>query len=205
MAPTSLAGASHRQNLQERPDRLERVLQPDLLALLVGAAVVRDRHFVDARAHPRDLAGDLGLDAEVARLQIESIGDVADEHLVAGLHVREVQVGERIGQERQHPVADRMPEIEDAMAARRPEKARAVDHVGLALENRLEQQRVLARVVFEIGVLDDHAHRRSTRGGRAPPPRPCPGSAPAAARERRCGRPSRRGCPASHPSSHRRR
>ena len=101
IAPTSSAGASQRQYLMQHPDGFERVLEADLLAFFVGAAVVRDRHFVDARAHARDLARDFGLDAEVLRLQVEAIGDVADEHLVAGLHVRQVQVGERVGQQRQ--------------------------------------------------------------------------------------------------------
>ena len=41
------------------------------------------------------------------------------------------------------------------MAARRSEEARAVDDVGTALEDRLQQQGVLARVVLEVGVLDD--------------------------------------------------
>src|SRR5688572_30783828 len=48
-----------------------------------------------------------------------------------------------------------MPEIEDAMAARRTEKTRTVHHIGAALENRLQEQRVFTRVVFEVRVLDD--------------------------------------------------
>ena len=42
------------------------------------------------------------------------------------------------------------------MAALGAEEARAEDDVGLALEDRAQQQRVLARVVLEVGVLDDH-------------------------------------------------
>src|SRR5204863_9895503 len=55
--------------LQDRKDGLERVLQADLLPFLVRAAVVRDRDLVDARAHPRDLARDLRLDAEPLALE----------------------------------------------------------------------------------------------------------------------------------------
>ena len=155
MAPTSLSGASQRQKRRRTQTALNASLSPIFLPSSYVAAVVRDRHFVDAGAHPRDLAGDLRLDPEVARLQIQTIGDVADEHLVAGLHVRQVQVGERVGQERQQPVADRVPEIQDAMPARRSQKSRTVDDVGLAFEDGLEQQRVFARVVLEVRVLDD--------------------------------------------------
>ena len=52
-------------------------------------------------------------------------------------------------------VPDGVPEIQHPMAARRAEKARAVDDVGVAVEDRLQQQRVLARVVLEVRVLDD--------------------------------------------------
>ena len=42
------------------------------------------------------------------------------------------------------------------MAARRAEEPRAVDHVGLAVEDRPDQLGIFVRVVLEIGVLDDH-------------------------------------------------
>src|SRR5688572_28848220 len=42
------------------------------------------------------------------------------------------------------------------MAARRAKEARAVDDIGLAIEDRPNQLRVFVRVVFEVGVLDDH-------------------------------------------------
>ena len=35
------------------------------------------------------------------------------------------------------------------------DEARAVDDVGLALDDRLDELRILLGVVFEIGVLDD--------------------------------------------------
>ncbi len=140
---------------QQHPNGLERVFESDFLPFFVGAAVVRDRHLVHARAHACHLAGDLRLDAEVVRLQIETVCHIANEHLVTGLHVRQVQIGERVRQERQHPVADGVPEIQDAMAAWRAEKARSVHDVSFALEDGLQQQCVFARVVLEVGVLND--------------------------------------------------
>ena len=89
------------------------------------------------------------------------------------------------------------------MAARRAEESRAVDDVGLALENRLQQERVFARVVFEIGVLDDDEVARSIHECRARRRRLCPDSWLAGTRGCRLGRPTRRGCPACHRASRR--
>ena len=140
--------------LDDRPERGEGVLQADLLPFLVGPAVVRDRHLVDAVAAPRDLRGDLRLDPEPARFDRDRLDDLAAEHLVAGLHVGQVQVGEHVRRERQHPVPDRVPEVEDAALAA-SEEPRAVHDVGVSLLDRPEQLRVLARVVLEVRVLDD--------------------------------------------------
>jgi hypothetical protein len=42
------------------------------------------------------------------------------------------------------------------MASRMTEEPRSVHDIGMALEDRADQRRVFVRVVFEIGVLDDH-------------------------------------------------
>jgi hypothetical protein len=48
-----------------------------------------------------------------------------------------------------------MPEIEDAVAARRAEEPRTIHHVGFPFKDRLQKQGVFSRVVLEVGVLDD--------------------------------------------------
>jgi hypothetical protein len=45
------------------------------------------------------------------------------------------------------------------------DEARAEDHVGLALKDRLQEHRVLPRVVLEVGVLDED----DVAGGRGEP------------------------------------
>ena len=40
-------------------------------------------------------------------------------------------------------------------------KARAVDHIGAPFDQRLQQHRVLGRIVFEIGILNDDEVARS--------------------------------------------
>jgi hypothetical protein len=139
----------------DRPHRGERVLQADLLALLVRAAVVRDGHLEDPVAAARHLGRDLRLDAEAAGLDRHRLDDLAAKHLVAGLHVGEVQVGEHVRGERQEAVAHRVPEVQDSPRAA-AEEARAVDDVGVTLLDRRQQLEVLHRVVLEVGVLHDH-------------------------------------------------
>ena len=55
--------------------------------------------------------------------------------------------------EGEEPVGHVVPEVEDAVGA--AVKSVAEHHVRLALEDGLEQDRVVARVVLEVGVLDD--------------------------------------------------
>ena len=106
--------------------------------------------------------------------------------LVAGLHVGQVQVREDVRHEREQPVADRVPEVEDAVPVRRcRESASRTRRRPSPVEDGPEQDRVLLRVVLEVGVLDDdEVARRGAHAG-ARPPRPSPGCAAAAGRGRR--------------------
>src|SRR5687767_14670612 len=61
------------------------VLPVDLLALLVGPAVVRDADFVDDASHFGHLGGNFGLEAEALLLNGDGLDDAALERLVAGL------------------------------------------------------------------------------------------------------------------------
>ena len=55
-------------------------------------------------------------------------------------------------------------------------KREPIDHVGPALEDRLDQPRVLGRVVLQVGVLDDDDVAGRVLEARAAGPPPCPGS-----------------------------
>src|SRR5579863_508109 len=48
-----------------------------------------------------------------------------------------------------------MPEIKYAMRSG-AQKARTVNHIGLALHERTEQKRIIGRIVFQIRILDYH-------------------------------------------------
>jgi hypothetical protein len=130
------------------------VAPADLLALGVGAPAVGDADLVDPPAAAGNLRGELRLDAEAVLLDGDAFDDVAAEALVARLHVREVEVGEHVGQQRERPVAERVPEVQDAMGSA-AEKARPEHDVGDAFLERFEEHVVLAGVVLEVGILDD--------------------------------------------------
>src|SRR6266545_788338 len=120
-------------------ERLQRVFQADFLALFVRSARIAHRNLVNA---PRgaallgDLRGDLRLEAEAVRLELNALQHLAAENLVAGLHVRQVQVREHVRQRRQHLVGDVVPEVQDAVTL--ADEARAVHHVGAVLNNWLD-------------------------------------------------------------------
>src|SRR5206468_4409153 len=68
------------------------------------------------------------------------------------------EIGEHVGEEGEEPVADGVPEVEDAMrAALEP---RAEHGVGASVGDGGEQGRELGGIVLEVGVLDhDHVAR----------------------------------------------
>ena len=68
-----------------------------------------------------------------------------------------------VGAQGEQLVADHVPEIDDPVGVAAG-KARAKNDVGLAIDNGLDEPRVLIRIVFEVGVL--HEHDVAGRGGK---------------------------------------
>src|SRR5271155_606507 len=48
-----------------------------------------------------------------------------------------------------------MPKVEHAMRTRR-KKSRTINHISLPLGQRFQQRSIFRRIIFEIGVLNDH-------------------------------------------------
>src|SRR5262245_55478027 len=109
----SVDAAPPRAIFDDAPDGAHAVFPVDLLALCVRAARVRDADFVDTAVESRDLCGDFRLEAKPILLDADALDDLAAEDLVTGLHVGEVQVREGIRHERQEPIAEVVPEIQD--------------------------------------------------------------------------------------------
>src|SRR5258706_4869685 len=89
---TSTKRSIDEAELDDRPERRDAIERADLLAFVVGPPAVGDRHLVDAAAELRDLRGDLRLEVEAVRADADLLEHRTAEHLVARLHVGEVQV-----------------------------------------------------------------------------------------------------------------
>ena len=74
---------------------------------------------------------------------------------VADFHVGEIQIGEHVGKQCQHAIAHRVPKKEHPVRAAAGETS-AVDHIGQPFFNRLDQRRIILRIIFEIGILNQH-------------------------------------------------
>src|SRR5438045_2113099 len=72
---------------EQRGQHCEPVAPRDLLALVVLAPGIGDRHLVDAVAGLQDAGSDLGVEAPAWLAQGDLAGNVSGEHLVAGLHI----------------------------------------------------------------------------------------------------------------------
>ena len=136
----------------DAPEGLDAVFPGDFFAFFVGAAGVGDGDFVDAPVPFCDFGGDFRFEAETVGLELDALQDFVAENFVAGLHVGEFQIGEDVGEQSEDLVGDVVPEIVDTLRA--AEETGAEDHVGAAIEDGFEEFAVVARIVFEVGVLD---------------------------------------------------
>ena len=150
--------------LEQQPEGLDAVLPADVLALCVAAAVVADGHLVDARVPLGQPRGELGLDAEAVALEGDLLEDVGADGLVAGLHVGQVDVVQRVGDEGQELVGQAVPEEQHGPLLAGGE-ARAEHRVGVALEDRREHARIVLRVVLQVAVLHDGDVARALADG----------------------------------------
>src|SRR6185369_493246 len=145
--------------------RCESILPRDFLSFAVISAEVRNRNFVNTAAKLRDFSCNLRLKTESVFFDRHLCKQLAAERLVAGLHIREVQIGKHVREERQHSVAEGMPEEQHSMRAR--EETRTVNDIRPSRIDRLNQDSIFSRVIFKIGVLNDDDVACSCRYARA--------------------------------------
>ena len=141
--------------LHHAPEGADAVFPADLFTFFVGASGVADAHFENTQAPLGDFHGDLRFEAEAVFFKRDGLDHVSPEDLVAGFHVGEIQIGERVREQCKQLVADGMPKIEHAVRTASHE-ARPVDHVGFAFDQGFQKERVLGRIVFEVSVLNDN-------------------------------------------------
>ena len=81
-----------------RPQRANAVFPADLLAFGVRPARIADRHFENAAAALGELDASSGSTSNVELCQRNALQQVRAHHLVAGLHVGQVQVADQVAQ-----------------------------------------------------------------------------------------------------------
>jgi hypothetical protein len=137
------------------------------LAFLERSSVVAYADFVNSDfRYFRNLGRHFGFETESVFLEFDRFYDVGAEQLVTRFHVGQIEVRKHIAQKRKDAVSDAVPEEQDAVRFAAHETA-AVDHVGVTVENRFEQDVVFLRIVLEIGVLDDDQLARGVFDSRA--------------------------------------
>src|ERR1041385_1471478 len=137
----------------DAPKSLDAIFPGDFLTFFISASRIGNGHFVDAPIPFCDFGGNFRLESEAIGPELDALEDLAAENFVARLHIGEFQVGENVRKQREEFVGDIMPEIVDAL--RTAEKAGAKDYISTAIEDGFEKFVVIARIVFEVSILDE--------------------------------------------------
>ena len=116
--------------------------------------MIIDGRFVDPHAAFGQFDGQFRLQSEAIAANGDALQQRSAEGFVAGLHVGQIQVRNDIAHQGQNVVGHGVPEVEHPAFAGDHE-ARAIDGVSFPLQQRRQQASVFARIVFQIGILND--------------------------------------------------
>ena len=81
----------------------------DFLSVLVASPGIGDRHLVDAPVALRHFHRHFRLEPETVRFQLDSLEHIPAKHLIACLHVRQIQIGDHVGKKSEKFIADIVP------------------------------------------------------------------------------------------------
>jgi len=156
---------------QHFADGLEPVDRADLLPFPRGPPRIADGNLVNPCPPLRQAGGQFRLEIKRIALQLQLLQHIGTDHFEAGLHVRQVHIVEHVRGYREHGIDQTMPEVQHAAGC--ADETRSEHGVGLAFQDWLEQLLIPARVVFQVGVLDDRhvaLHLFDRRADRRPLP-----------------------------------
>src|SRR5207237_375582 len=91
------------------------ILPVDLFAFGIGSAAVGNAHFVDPASCAGEFGNDLRLNTEPIFFYLNRFNEGSSKRLVAGLNVRQIKIGEHVGEQGQKFVANHVPEKKDTM------------------------------------------------------------------------------------------
>jgi len=147
---------------EDGPHPARRIAQhADFLALIEAARAVGYRHFQRLKARAHELAQQLVIEIEAIAGQMQSVHAVGAKHLEhrgrIGEPAREHHIKESVKQHAAN-IHERGLDPAAGKAADSPaigsQVAAAQNEGGAPFDNRLQQQRMVADVVFEVGILD---------------------------------------------------
>src|SRR5581483_513992 len=125
--------------LHEAPQGADTVFPADFFPFLVGSAGIADTDLINPQFPFGNFYRNLRLKTEAIFLERNGLDDFPAEYLVAGFHVCKVQIGDSIGQRREQPVSDAVPEVKNPVR-HASHKARPVNHIRFPLQQWLDQQ-----------------------------------------------------------------
>ena len=138
---------------QKRVEGLNSVLPANLLAFQNPAGIIGDRNLPDAITQAADFSRNFRTEFESAAAEPKRFQNRAAKCLVRGGLVGDPRAKKEIGRQRQDFVGD---PVSFAHSIDTLQKARAINHRGFGRQQRGQQRRVIARVVFQIAVLNQN-------------------------------------------------
>ena len=131
-----------------------------LLSLFVRSAIIRNADLENSAAGFRYLRGDLRFKPKPVLFNGNAIQEVAPKHFITCFHVSEVQVCKHVGEQREKSVSHHMPEVNHPMRSATHEPG-TEHNVGTIFQNRRKKNGILARVILQVGVLNNDQITRS--------------------------------------------
>src|ERR1700691_1841311 len=101
------------------PESSYTILPTDFLALAIGPARIADGHLENSSAWLGELDRKLRFHVKSRTLEGNAFQQVGAGHLVAGFHIRQVEVADGVAQECKKLIPERMPEKQSALIASR--------------------------------------------------------------------------------------
>jgi hypothetical protein len=138
----------------QRPNGGKSVFQADFFTVFVIASVERDGNFKNTRPFLEDFSGEFGFEIEAPGVDDDVLYGGALEHLVARFHICEDRIVEDIRQQGEEIICDHVPE--HGRTAWAAQKTRSEDDVGDAFLDGFQHGGDVARVIFQIGILDEY-------------------------------------------------
>jgi len=148
------------------------VLPANFLPLVIGSAVVGNTNLIDAAVKFSNFSGYFRLKSKPIFLDSDLLNDLAAECLVAGFHVREIEVGKHVAQQCKKSVAHAVPKIYNPMGSATLESA-AKHHIGLVLQDWCDHDRIFLWIVFQVGILHNGDITRGASSSSYQRPRCC--------------------------------